>query len=99
MSINGKRKIREGVVTSTKMQKTIVVEVMRQFRHPLYKRTIRRAKNYKAHDEKNECQAGDRVRIVECRPLSATKRWRLLEILERSKVPQEVVTKDSEVKS
>lgn len=97
MSIKGKRKVREGIVTSTKMEKTIVVEVSRQFRHPLYKRTIRRAKNYKAHDEKKECQMGDRVRIVECRPLSATKRWRLLEILERAKVTESLP--EAEVKS
>jgi small subunit ribosomal protein S17 len=61
---------------------------VRSFRHPLYKRIIRRTANFKAHDEKNECKAGDRVRIVETKPLSATKRWRLLEILERAKLAQ-----------
>jgi small subunit ribosomal protein S17 len=88
MAIKAKRKVREGVVSSNKMQKTVVVEVVRQYRHPLYKRTIRRTKSYKAHDELNQAQIGDRVRIVECRPLSATKRWRLLEIIERNKVAQ-----------
>jgi small subunit ribosomal protein S17 len=88
MAIKAKRKVREGVVSSNKMQKTVVVEVVRQYRHPLYKRTIRRTKSYKAHDELNQAQIGDRVRIVECRPLSATKRWRLLEIVERNKVAQ-----------
>jgi len=88
MAIKAKRKVREGVVRSNKMQKTVVVDVVRQYRHALYKRTIRRTKSYKAHDELNQAQVGDRVRIVECRPLSATKRWRLLEIVERNKVAQ-----------
>ncbi|MES2201567.1 MAG: 30S ribosomal protein S17 [candidate division FCPU426 bacterium] len=88
MAIKAKRKVREGVVKSDKMEKTIVVSVVRSFRHPLYKRIIRRTANFKAHDEKNECKAGDRVRIVETKPLSATKRWRLLEILERAKLAQ-----------
>jgi small subunit ribosomal protein S17 len=88
MAIKAKRKVREGVVRSNKMQKTVVVDVVRQYRHSLYKRTIRRTKSYKAHDELNQAQVGDRVRIVECRPLSATKRWRLLEIVERNKVAQ-----------
>lgn len=86
MTIKGKRKVREGVVVSNKMQKTIVVVVERKFQHPLYKRIIRRTKNFKAHDETNQCQIGDRVRIVETRPMSATKRWRLLDIIERNKV-------------
>lgn len=88
MAIKAKRKVREGVVSSDKMDKTVVVAVMRSFRHPLYKRTIRRTVTFKAHDEKNECKAGDRVRIIETRPLSATKRWRLLEIVERAKLAQ-----------
>jgi len=88
MSIKAKRKVREGVVSSDKMEKTVVVAVMRSFRHPLYKRTIRRTVTFKAHDEKNECKIGDRVRIVETRPMSATKRWRLLEIIERAKLAQ-----------
>jgi small subunit ribosomal protein S17 len=86
--IKAKRKVREGVVASDKMNKTVVVAVIRSFRHPLYKRTIRRTMTFKAHDEKNECKTGDRVRIVETRPMSATKRWRLLEIVERAKLAQ-----------
>ena len=85
MAIKAKRKVREGVVTSDKMDKTITVAVVRSVRHPLYKRIIRRTTTFKAHDEKNECKAGDKVRIVETRPLSATKRWRLLEVVERAK--------------
>jgi small subunit ribosomal protein S17 len=88
MSIKVKRKVREGVVSSDKMEKTVVVAVTRSFRHPLYKRTMRRTVTFKAHDEKNECKVGDRVRIVETRPMSATKRWRLLEIVERAKLAQ-----------
>ncbi len=80
-----RRKTREGVVTSAKMDKTIVVEVKRLERHPLYKRVIRISKRYKAHDEANECGVGDRVRISETRPLSKTKRWRLVSILEKAK--------------
>jgi small subunit ribosomal protein S17 len=88
MTIKAKRKIREGVVSSDRMEKTVVVAVVRSFRHPIYKRTIRRTVTFKAHDEKNECKIGDRVRIVETRPMSATKRWRLLEIVERAKLAQ-----------
>lgn len=88
MTIKGKRKVREGVVSSDKMDKTIAVEVVRLVPHPLYKRTVRQTSKFKAHDEKNECKVGDKVRIIESRPLSATKRWRLLEILERAKVTQ-----------
>ncbi len=83
--IKAKRKVREGVVTSDKMDKTITVKVERSVRHRLYKRTIRQSVTFKAHDEKNECKTGDKVRIVETRPLSATKRWRLLEVIERAK--------------
>jgi small subunit ribosomal protein S17 len=84
--IKAKRKVREGVVTSDKMDKTITVKVERSVRHRLYKRTIRQSVTFKAHDEKNECKTGDKVRIVETRPLSATKRWRLLEVVERAKL-------------
>jgi small subunit ribosomal protein S17 len=83
--VKAKRKVREGFVSSDKMDKTIVVKVSRSIRHRLYKRTIRKTTSLKAHDEKNECKVGDKVRIVETRPLSATKRWRLLEIVERAK--------------
>lgn len=86
MAIKAKRKVREGVVSSDKMDKTIVVSVVRSFKHALYKRIIRRTEKFKAHDAKNECKVGDRVRIVETRPLSATKRWSLLEVVERAKV-------------
>lgn len=85
MPIKAKRKVREGVVSSDKMDKTITVSVVRNVMHPLYKRVIRRTVKFKAHDEKNECKVGDKVRIVETRPLSATKRWRLLEIVERAR--------------
>jgi len=68
-------------VTSNKMQKTVVVTVQRQVNHPLYKRVVRRSKNFLAHDEKNECRVGDTVRIEETRPLSARKRWRVVEVV------------------
>lgn len=78
-----KRKIKTGVVVSDKMQKTIVVRVERLTRHPLYKKIIRRFKKFKAHDEKNSAKAGDTVKIVESRPLSKDKRWRLLEVINK----------------
>lgn len=74
-----------GVVTSDKMQKTIVVEITTRKLHPLYKKYVKRSKKVKAHDEKNEAHIGDTVRVVESRPLSRDKRWRLVEILERAK--------------
>jgi small subunit ribosomal protein S17 len=74
-----------GVVSSAKMDKTIVVSVRNTFLHPMYKRVVRKTSSFKAHDEKNECGVGDVVRIVECRPLSKTKRWRLSEIVEKAK--------------
>ncbi|GBD13218.1 30S ribosomal protein S17 [bacterium HR24] len=80
----GRRKVMEGVVVSDRMQKTVVVAVERVTRHPLYKKTIRRTKKYHAHDENNECRVGDRVLIVESRPLSRTKRWRVARILQRA---------------
>ncbi|MCD6180871.1 MAG: 30S ribosomal protein S17 [Candidatus Cloacimonetes bacterium] len=76
---------RTGVVVSNKMDKTIVVDIERQFRHPLYKKIVRRHKKYKAHDANNECNEGDVVIIRECRPLSRDKRWQLEKIVERSK--------------
>lgn len=78
-----KRKIKTGVVVSDKMQKTIVVRVERLARHPLYKKIIRRFKKFKAHDEKNIAKTGDTVKIIESRPLSKDKRWRLLEVLNK----------------
>jgi small subunit ribosomal protein S17 len=79
------RKIREGLVVSDKMDKTIVVSVEDRVKHPKYGKVMRRTNRLKAHDEQNDCGVGDRVRIMETRPLSATKRWRVVEILERAK--------------
>ncbi len=77
-----------GSVVSAKMDKTAVVEVERLARHPMYEKVMRLRKKYKAHDEENACRAGDIVRIVESRPLSREKRWRVEEILERSEMPE-----------
>ena len=81
----GFRKTREGLVVSDKMDKTIVVEVEDRVKHPLYGKVIRRTNKVKAHDEANDAGIGDRVLLMETRPLSATKRWRLVEILEKAK--------------
>src|SRR5271154_3146127 len=81
----GRRKTRIGYVVSDKMQKTIVVELEDRMRHPLYGKIIRTTKKVKAHDENGDAGIGDRVSLMETRPLSATKRWRLVEILERAK--------------
>jgi small subunit ribosomal protein S17 len=82
--VRGRRKVREGIVVSDKMQKTVVVVVEDRVKHPLYGKVLRRTSKLKAHDEK-ECGIGDRVLLMETRPLSATKRWRVVEILERAK--------------
>ncbi len=79
------RKTRIGVVTSNKMDKTIAVSVERKLRHPIYGKFVKKSKRFIAHDERNECNIGDLVRIMETRPLSKRKRWRLLEIVERAK--------------
>ena len=79
------RKVREGMVVSDKMDKTIVVTLEDRVKHPLYGKVIRRTSKVKAHDEQNSAGIGDRVRLMETRPLSATKRWRLVEILEKAK--------------
>jgi small subunit ribosomal protein S17 len=79
----GGRKVRTGVVTSDKSDKTVTVLIERKFAHPLYGRQMRRTKKYHAHDENNEYRVGDTVRIVETRPLSKTKCWRVIELLER----------------
>lgn len=79
------RKTRTGLVVSDKMDKTIVVTIEDNVRHPLYKKIIKRTVKLKAHDEKNECRVGDRVSIMETRPLSKDKRWRLVEIIEKAK--------------
>jgi small subunit ribosomal protein S17 len=79
------RKVREGLVVSDKMDKTVVVEVEDRVKHALYGKVMRRTSRLKVHDEANDCGIGDRVQIMETRPLSATKRWRVVEILERAK--------------
>ena len=81
----GERKVREGIVVSNKMDKTVVVAVEDRFKHPMYGKIVRRTSKLKAHDEANDCGTGDRVLLMETRPLSATKRWRVVEILERAK--------------
>ena len=79
------RKTRVGVVVSDKMDKTIVVAVKDSVQHPLYKKILKRTKKFKAHDENNECKVGDTVKVMETRPLSKDKRWRLVEIMEKAK--------------
>ena len=85
MAERGQTKVRVGVVTSNAMDKTVTVAVERTVPHPLYKKAVKRTKKFKAHDEQNACQVGDVVRIEETRPLSKTKRWRVVEVLERAK--------------
>ncbi len=84
-AVRGYRKVREGYVVSDKMDRTVVVEVEDRVKHPKYGKVIRRTKKYRAHDGDNACGVGDRVRLMETRPLSATKRWRVAEILEKAK--------------
>ena len=79
------RKTRVGLVTSDKMDKTIVVSILDNVKHPLYGKIVKRTYKLKAHDENNECKVGDRVRVMETRPLSKDKRWRLVEIIEKAK--------------
>ena len=81
----GYRKVREGLVVSDKMEKTIVVEVEDRVKHPLYAKVIRRTTKLKVHDEQNVAGIGDRVQIMETRPTSATKRWRLVQVVEKAK--------------
>jgi len=81
----GRRKVREGYVVSDKMNKTVAVAVQDQVKHPLYGKVMRRTSKLKAHDEQNSAGVGDRVLLMETRPLSATKRWRVVEIVERAK--------------
>ncbi len=81
----GFRKTREGLVVSDKMDKTVVVAVEDRVKHPLYGKVIRRTNKLKAHDEQNTCGVGDRVLLMETRPMSATKRWRVVEVLEKAK--------------
>lgn len=79
------RKVRTGVVTSNKMMKTITVEVERKVKHPIYGKFLKKTTKFHAHDEKSECSIGDMVKIMESRPLSKTKRWRLVEVVEKVK--------------
>jgi small subunit ribosomal protein S17 len=83
--VRGRRKVRDGVVVGDKMEKTVVVLVQELKPHPLYKKVVRATRRFKVHDEANSCHVGDRVRIVETRPLSKEKRWRVSEILEKAK--------------
>jgi small subunit ribosomal protein S17 len=85
MSDRNLRKTRIGVVSSNKMDKTVVVAVERKVQHPIYGKFLKKTTKFHAHDEKNECSIGDVVRIMESRPLSKTKRWRLVEIVEKAK--------------
>ena len=85
MSERNFRKVRIGVVKSDKMDKTIVVAIEEHVKHPLYGKVVKRTYTLKAHDEKNECQVGDKVKVMETRPLSRDKRWRLVEIVEKVK--------------
>ena len=85
MSDRNLRKTRTGLVVSDKMDKTIVVAIEDNVRHPLYKKIVKRTVRLKAHDENNECRVGDRVTVMETRPLSKDKRWRLVEVIERAK--------------
>jgi small subunit ribosomal protein S17 len=84
-AVRNERKVRQGVVVSDKMDKTVVVRVERRTIHPLYRKTITRSEKFHAHDETNDVHVGDTVRIVETRPLSKTKHWRVLEVLERAR--------------
>ena len=97
------RKTRVGLVTSDKMDKTIVVSIVDNVKHPLYGKIVKRTYKLKAHDENNECKVGDRVRVMETRPLSKDKRWRLVEIIEKASVkdatPGGVVKKGDVVKA
>lgn len=86
--MKGQRRELVGTVLSAKMDKTVVVEVERRARHPLYEKVMRLRKKYKVHDEENACRRGDTVRIAESRPLSREKRWRVEEILERSELSE-----------
>ncbi|MBS4012458.1 MAG: 30S ribosomal protein S17 [Bacteroidetes bacterium] len=85
METRTRRKERIGLVVSNKMQKSIVVQVMRRVRHPKYGKFVKKYSKFMAHDENNDCNAGDKVRIMETRPLSRNKCWRLVEIIERAK--------------
>jgi small subunit ribosomal protein S17 len=85
MNSRGLRKERTGLVVSDRMQKTVVVSIERRVMHPRYKKVLKRRTKVKAHDESNQCHVGDRVLIVECRPLSRDKRWRVSKVIERAR--------------
>ncbi|MFM1838360.1 MAG: 30S ribosomal protein S17 [Ilumatobacteraceae bacterium] len=84
-AVRSNRKVREGLVVSNKMNKTVVIAIVERVRHPKYDKFITRTKKLYAHDEANDAKTGDKVRVVETRPLSKTKRWRVVEVLERAK--------------
>ena len=84
-SERARRKLRTGVVVSDTMDKTVLVRIDRSFRHPLYQKTVKRSSKLAAHDEQNEAHVGDTVRVMEIRPMSKSKRWRVVEVLERAK--------------
>ena len=81
----GRRKVRTGVVVSERMDKTVLVRIDRKVRHPLYRKTVARSNKLAAHDENNDSHVGDTVRVIETRPLSKTKRWRVVEVVQRAK--------------
>ena len=83
-----KRRVLSGEVVSDKMDKTVLVRVERRYIHPVFKKTVRRHNKYQVHDEQNECSEGDEIQIIECRPLSKNKRWRLLEIVKKAEVAE-----------
>jgi small subunit ribosomal protein S17 len=83
-TVQRRKKVLQGLVVSDKMEKTAVVSVERTVQHPLYKKTVRKSKKYKIHDEENVCQIGDQVRLIECKPISKDKSWRLLEVVRKA---------------
>lgn len=83
-TIQRRKKVLQGIVVSDKMEKTAVVRVIRTVQHPLYKKTVKKSKKYKIHDEQNACGIGDQVKLIECRPLSKDKCWRLLEVVRKA---------------
>ena len=92
MNSTGLRKERSGLVVSDRMQKTVVVSVERRVMHPRYRKVLKRRTKVKAHDESNQCHVGDRVLIVECRPLSRDKRWRVSKVIERARIAESAQT-------
>jgi small subunit ribosomal protein S17 len=99
MSTRGLPKERSGVVVSDRMQKTVVVSVERTVMHPKYKKYLRRRTKVKCHDESNQCRVGDRVLIVECRPLSRDKRWRVSRVIERARTTEHQPSKGADAQA